>query len=546
MTEIVRLNEWLFDDDEQVTLWWLRSPWRESMYRQWRTTAVFKQKSGEFREVDFPWGLMPWLRLGQVFQMGQPVWNEAEGKVFKLVIPDSSTATLARASTIPTLANYMLQGENNLAEYCVRFQTEQTVTIVIPVLECIRAFLLPNKTLAFGLLEPNYFERVITRNEINQGKLSLDFSGDVPKKILSRSLVFRIARLLYDSSFRLAWDRVYRDRLSRSTQDTWNTSIPLTTNLPKFASTWHVRGVLTGQILLVQQILEVIPTRSLPVNELEFTHPRIKKREYVEKPATKRSPKEKVVKEYLVEGDAQPPKSPKPIRRLPRLGMAIIEKQKLKISQTGLTSIVTAKRTTDESVQADGQNAAEPLLKSQTINFADTGQGGENPAAEFALRSPLDIFVAPDDGLDDFAEAIRFLEEMHWDVTVKWEVHELTKETLFAKVADRPRKYALVTLQIQGFPPCWVLEFGRPDNYSISTLIFTFTKDQVENTLEAVINKIVDEALQPEGGWNSKPLKKFSETIAKFNFRWAKHTNSSTEDWGELLYKSAKDVASSN
>ena len=546
MTEIIRLNEWLFDDDEQVTLWWLRSPWRESMYRQWRTTAVFKQKSGEFREVDFPWGLMPWLRLGQVFQMGQPVWNKAEGKVFKLVIPDSSTATLARASTIPTLANYLLQGEDNLAEYCIRFQTEQTVTIVIPVLECIRAFLLPNKTLAFGLLEPNYFERVITRNEINQGKLSLDFSGDVPKKILSRSLVFRIARLLHDSSFRLAWDRVYRDRLSRSTQETWNTSIPLTTNLPKFASTWHVRGILTGQVLLVQQILEVIPTRSLPFTELEFTHPRIKKREYVEKPAIKRQPKEKVVKEYLVEGDAQPPKTPEPIRRLPRLGMAIIEKQKLKVSQTGLISIVTAKRTTDESDQADGQNAAEPPLKSQTINFADTGQGGENPAAEFALRSPLDIFVAPDDGLDDFAEAIRFLEEMHWDVTVKWEVHEFTQETLFAKVADRPRKYALVTLQMQGLPPCWILEFGRPDNYSISTLILTFAKDRAENTLETVINKILDEALQPEGGWNSKPLKKLSETIARFNFRWAKHTNSSTEDWGDRLYKSAKDVVSSN
>ena len=546
MTEIVRLNEWLFDDDEQVTLWWLRSPWRESIYRQWRTTAVFKQKSGEFREVDFPWGLMPWLRLGQVFQMGQPVWNQAEGRIFKLVIPDSSTATLAKASAIPILANYLLQGENNLAEYCVRFETEQTVTIVIPVLECIRAFLIPNKTLAFGLLEPNYFERVITRNEINQGRLSLDFSSDVPKKILSRSVVFRIARLLYDSSFRSAWDRVYRDRLSRSTQDTWNTSIPLTTDLPKFASTWHVRGILTEQILLVQQILEVIPTRSLPFTELEFTHPSIKKREYVEKPATKRQPREKVVKEYLIEGEAQPPKNPKPTQSLPRLGLAIVEKQKLKISQTGLTSIITAKRSTDDSDHADSPNSAEPLVKSQTINLSDVGQGGEKPAAEFALRSPLDILVAPDDGLDDFAEAIQFLGEMHWDVTVKWEVQEFTKETLFAKVAGRPRKYALVTLQIQRLPPCWILEFGRPDNYSISALIFTFAKDRVENTLEAVISKILDEALQPEGGWNSKPLKKFSETIARFNFRWAKHTNSLTEDWGERLYKSVREVASSN
>ncbi|MBD1842457.1 hypothetical protein H6F89_03310 [Cyanobacteria bacterium FACHB-63] len=547
MAEIVRLSEWPFDDEEQVTLWWLRSPWRESIHRQWRTSVVFKRQSGEFREVDFPWGLVPWLRLGQVFQAGQPLWNEAEGEIFELAIPDSSMATLSRASAIPTLANYLLEGESNLAEYCVKFQTQHSITIVIPVLECIRAFLIPNKTLAFGLLEPNYFERVIVQNEIKQGKLSLGFSGDMPKKILSRSLVFRIARLLYDSSFRSAWDIVYRDRFSQASQDTWNTSIPLTTSLPKFASTWHVRGLLTGQILLIQQIVEVAPTRSLPFTELEFTHPRIKKREYVEKPATKRQRKKKVVKEYVIESEAQPPEDAKPIQKLPRLRMAIIEKQKLKISQTGLTSITTPKRSSDAFDTADGeQNSTEPSLKSQPVNFSDTGQGGETPAAEFLLRSPLAIFVAPDDGLDEFAEAIRFLDEMHWDATVIWEVQEFARETPFAKVADRSRKYALVTLRIQGLPPCWILEFGRPDDYSISTLIFTFAQDRPETTLEAVINKMLDEALQPNGGWNSRPLKKFSETITGFNFRWAKHTKSSTEEWGERLYKSAKEVAISN
>src|SRR4028119_2366104 len=148
MAEIVRLSEWPFDEDEFVTLWWLRSPWRESTHRQWRTTAVFKQESGEFREVDFPWGLISWLRLGQVFQNGQPIWNESTGNVFKLVIPDSSSATLSKAADIPTIAHYLLEGESNLAEYCLKFQTQKGITLVLPVLECIRAFLVPNKTLA--------------------------------------------------------------------------------------------------------------------------------------------------------------------------------------------------------------------------------------------------------------------------------------------------------------------------------------------------------------------------------------------------------------
>src|SRR4028119_1253302 len=90
MAEIVRLSEKPFDEDEFVTLWWLRSPWQESTHRQWRTAAVFKQESGEFTEVDFPWGLISWLRLGQVFQNGQPIGNESTGNVFKLVIAGKS------------------------------------------------------------------------------------------------------------------------------------------------------------------------------------------------------------------------------------------------------------------------------------------------------------------------------------------------------------------------------------------------------------------------------------------------------------------------
>ncbi|HEY9697873.1 MAG TPA: hypothetical protein V6D10_11460 [Trichocoleus sp.] len=535
---IVRLSDWQFDPREKVTLWWLRSPWRESIHRQWRITAVFKRESGEFKEVDFPWGLLPWLKLGQIFQDGQPIWNEAVGDNFELKIGNASTATLSTSANIPTLANYLLQGRNNLAEYCFKLQTQKQVTIVIPVLECIRAFLVPNKSLAFGLLEPNYFERIVTRNEITGLKLLLDFSEDVPKKILSRPLVFRIARLLYDSSFRAAWDRVFRDRLSQTAQTNWNASIPLVTSLPNFSSTWHVRGMLTGQVLLVQQIMEVSPSQSLPFTELEFTHPRIKKREYVEQQSAKQQRRPKKETKHIIESEAEPPDVPNAPKSLPKLGSSIIEKQKVKLKKTGTISILFIKQVTDTE-DAENYNT-ERLLKSQAVNLSDKGRSGRTPAAEFTQRLPLDIFVALDDGLDEFGEAIRFLNEMHWDVTTTWDVREFNQETLFTKVAERPRKYALVTLQWQGKYPCWILEFGRPDSFSISTLIFTFALGDSNETLESVLDKILTQGLQPGGGWSSKPLEKLKESIRGFNYRWAKHTNSFTEEWGERLYKNAQ------
>lgn len=541
MAEIVRLSKWLFEAEEKVTLWWLRSPWRETTNRQWRTTAVFKRESGEFSEVDFPWGLLPWLRLGQVFQDGQPIWNEPTGDVFRLVIPDSSSATLSKAADIPTIPNYLLQGESNLAEHCVKFQTQKGSVIVIPVLECIRAFLIPNKTLAFGLLEPNYFERVITRNEVVGAKLSLDFSSDMAKRVLSRPLAFFMARLLHDSSFRSAWDRVYRDRLSQASKVNWNTSIPLTTNLPQFSSIWHVRGLLTEQILLVQQILEVAPERSLPFSELEFTHPRLKKREYVEKPATKRQRKPKVIAETLIESEADPPITSPPARSLPRLGSSIVEKRKLKITQTGTTGATVRKPAVDAS-DATGDQNPEPFLRSRTVSVSDAGSGGQNPAAEFALRPPMDIFIAPDDGLDEFADAILFLDETHWDITVICEVREFNKETLFAKVADRPRKFALVKLEVSGLPPCWILEFGRPDNFSISTLIFSLEERNNDTELEEVLDKLLTQGLLPQGGWRRNVIEKLKEEMNRFLFALARHTSSSTEDWGERLYKKVKEL----
>jgi len=407
------------------------------------------------------------------------------------------------------------------------------------VLECIRAFLVPNKTLAFGLLEPNYFERVITRDKIIGNKLFLDFSEDIAKRVLSRPLAFFIARLLYDSSFRFAWDLVNRHRLNQASQIPWNSSIPLITNVPSFTSNWHVRGLLTGQILWVQQILEVAPAQQLPFSEVEFTHPRIKRREYLKKPATKQQRRRKTVTEKLIEIEATPPDASKPVINLPRLRSTIVESQKIKITQTGPTSITVTKATAKDIT---GNQNSELLLKSQTANVSDSGSRGQNSPAEFILLSPMDIFVTTDDGLDEFAKAIRFLDEMHWDVSVIWEVRELSKETPFASVADRVRKFALVKLESSEPPPCWILEFGRPDNFLISTLLFSLPKQNVEVQFEDILDRLLTQALLHQGGWRGSVIKKLQEEVSGFAFALTKHSSTSTEDWAKRLYKKAKEI----
>jgi hypothetical protein len=223
------------------------------------------------------------------------------------------------------------------------------------------------------------------------------------------------------------------------------------------------------------------------------------------------------------------------------LRSSIIEKQKLKITQTGASSITVTKPTADVSNGVDNQDL-EPLLKSQIVNVADAGVGGQNPPAEFALRSPMDIFIATDDGLDEFAEAIRFLDERHWDISVTWEVREFAKETPFAKIVDRVRKFALVKLETSGLRSCWILEFGRPDNFSISTLIFSLSTQNVNAQHEDILDTVLTQALLPQGGWQRSVFEKLKGEIGGFAFALTKHTSNSTEDWGERLYRKAKEI----
>lgn len=220
---------------------------------------------------------------------------------------------------------------------------------------------------------------------------------------------------------------------------------------------------------------------------------------------------------------------------------SIIESQKLKIIQKGATSINVTKPTSDISDTA-GNQGLELMHKSQTVNISDTGVGGQNPQVEFALRSPMDIFVGTDDGLDEFAEAIRFIEETHWDIVVTWEVRELNKETLFARVADRMRKLALVKLESSGLPSCWILEFARPDNFSISTLLFYLSTQNVKVQHENILDRLLTQALLPQGGWQRSVLEKLQVEIDGFVFALTKHTSSSTEDWGGRLYKKVNKI----
>jgi hypothetical protein len=59
---------------------------------------------------------------------------------------------------------------------------------------------------------------------------------------------------------------------------------------------------------------------------------------------------------------------------------------------------------------------------------------------------------------------------------------------------------------------------------------------------EDILDTVLTQALLPQGGWQRSVFEKLKGEIGGFAFALTKHTSNSTEDWGERLYRKAKEI----
>jgi hypothetical protein len=285
------IGGWPFSPGEKAILRWLRSPCKDPVSGEWIVTGAFATTSGEIRELDFPWQNLPVLRLGwgiefietpikdiswgprQSFASTKCFWGEERN------LEISSKMNLCWAADIPELKPYLPLNTADSCEQCITVASSHGL-LVITIIECIRAFLIGHGQLAEGILEPNYLERILSSYELTSKYLKLEFSKDILAKYVSQTLIVCVAQMLCDSSFRKSWDQVYYNRRLDARSSHWNSSIPLTTQLPKLSRSWKVRLISIGRINLVLEIINVSPRKPLRFKTIEYTHPLFKKAFY--------------------------------------------------------------------------------------------------------------------------------------------------------------------------------------------------------------------------------------------------------------------------
>jgi hypothetical protein len=284
-------KEWSFQAGEGVAFWWMRSPRLDPVNRLWIATAIFRRLSGECQEIEFPWREFWRAHQGWIYRDGRINTELEDLAQFgiqrrRIDLAEASTPILLSAREALGAGHKLIQGAKNLSEFCIKFRIRNLV-LVIPVLALIQS-LTPSIYLAFGILEPNYPERILMGWEVEKDTLYLNFSNEVPHSSLTKPFVKTIAELLYDTSFRRIWGSVYRNRLLDLASHrflSWEDEIPLKIEFPECSAifVWGVcyrlieftNGALYTEGFLVHEISLKRKIVFLPFIQIEVRHPNL-------------------------------------------------------------------------------------------------------------------------------------------------------------------------------------------------------------------------------------------------------------------------------
>lgn len=274
------IGGWPFSLGERAILKWLCSPWKDPVSNNWIVTGIFATTSGVIRELNFPWQNLPVLRLGWGAEFLEaptksiswgpkrpfPSTEYFLGEEIDLEI--DSRMKFCYAANIPDLKHYLPSNTTNFYEQCIMVSSSHGL-LVITVIEYIRAFLIGHGQLAEGILEPNYLERILTRYELAESNLKLEFSTDILARHVSQPLIICVAQLLCDASFRKSWNQVYHNRRLNAISSYWNNPIPLATQLPQLSKFWRVRTIPVGKVSLVLEVISASPLQLPRFNTID-------------------------------------------------------------------------------------------------------------------------------------------------------------------------------------------------------------------------------------------------------------------------------------
>lgn len=527
----MKLKSWPFPENQEAELVWFGSPFMD--YKgNWRIRVAFRTSASGIKVVSYPWGTLPYLRIGQIYSNG--VYDQIRpmsGSAFQFTIDSLEQGTVTNSFKLPKrLIDFGKNPELGL-QNIIQYQTSGP-TYCIPVIELIRAMFINSRYLAYYLLQPHGLDLLVD-NSHSQGRiLHFDLSSRVPAKLATDNNARHLSWIHTDSRIRSLWDSVYQNMFSQAVKNspynptaTFKKGIPLEVNLPVIGPIQlHVRGVQFLDYVLVKEILAIGGFRH-PSDKILFWHPSKKKREWSAGDKSVRIISGAKNKDYVLNDQRDNAKedinqdvletSPTIMRFI---NYPVIETRRLNVkhSNTGTEVIVSSGR--------GGKHAG-----TKEVSTQDTMVGGDTPPIDFQTLETISVNEAM--GLEPFFQMMEILKKS-FPVSVKMSVIRVPPGKRFSVCMNGARRTCAVVQVAYGNSTFYVVEVARPDDWSISTLILRPSDQITFREVEQNIKQLLDGLVRKGGHWDQNVLSQCSG----MNIEKLKHYQSDTiRDWAFRL-----------
>lgn len=140
----------------------------------------------------------------------------------------------------------------------------------------------------------------------------------------------------------------------------------------------------------------------------------------------------------------------------------------------------------------------------------------------------------PKRGLEKFFKVIDYIRSYYKSLNLAFTVVNIPYMNAFSRYPDGYRRTcAIVKVSRKGRIPCYIIEVGRPDNWSVSTLfIWPVTNNLNDIFIEKVIYRLLQKLSENNGHWDSD----FLSQQLNFKSEIGKHIHGqSVTRWAERI-----------
>lgn len=507
----LHLKPWPFKKDEEVELYWLCSPYFD-VEKGWMMQVVFRRADNKIVEVTLPWGTLPYLVIGQKYSNGVPLLTGKSEQAYQITIPDRNIFEIGKAYDIPASLYYFYKNQNYGFQRICKFSVGDR-NYYIPCLEIVRNFLTPHKVLANYIMKPGGLDLLIMERERKGQKLFIELTNEIKGSLVCNETACYLAWLKYDIYANKAWYSVYNKVFSSAiAKNPYNATEELHKGtyidvIPPVGkgSKWVFRGVNVGKDTLIFEILSKT-NLYMPFESIEYTHPSLTEMELVN--ADK---KVRIIKSETENKDVELDKSGEGANKTPNeliidnisMGFSFnknpqmkrvrMKKQTVNIGSSESTMLTRSLKTLGEDVEV--------------ATTTDWIYGGDVKPLEF--KSLEIVSEHATEGLADFLKVIEYINTRHIDMKLSMNIIFLPKGKAFSYYPDGTRRNcAIVKVEREKMLPCYIIEIGRLDKWSVSTLIIHQLVALSNQTFEEILTKLFEKLIDNSGHWDKQSIEK--------------------------------------